>query len=182
MPLILLDRDGVLNADRPDSVLSPEALVMVPGSAAAVARLGAAGWTVAVVTNQSAIGLGLIDEAMLGHIHDKLRAAVAAAGGCIDEIFYSTAPPGSDSPMRKPRPGMIEAALKKFAAAAADTPLIGDALRDLEAAAAAGCPRLLVRTGKGAATEAAGLPPSVRPVAVHDDLAAAVTAVLRDRR
>jgi len=73
MRLILLDRDGVLNLDRPDSVKSPAELVLLPGAAAAVARLNQAGRLVVVCSNQSVVGRGIIDEAMLAHIHDKLR-------------------------------------------------------------------------------------------------------------
>ena len=69
-------------------------------------------------------------------------------------------------------------ALAQFQAAPAETPMIGDNLRDLEAAAAVGCPRHLVRTGHGAKAQADGIPPAVLPVRVHDDLAAAVTALL----
>ncbi|MEN8197006.1 MAG: HAD-IIIA family hydrolase, partial [Pseudomonadota bacterium] len=73
MKLALLDRDGVLNVDRADSVKSPEELVLLPGAAAAVARLNAADVKVAVVTNQSVVGRGLIEEAMREQSHDRLR-------------------------------------------------------------------------------------------------------------
>jgi len=77
---------------------------------------------------------------------------------------------------------MILEALARFDAKASESPVIGDALRDLEAAAAAGCPRILVRTGKGLATEAEGLPPHVEPVAIYDDLSAAADAILSEAR
>ncbi|MGE5145590.1 MAG: HAD hydrolase-like protein, partial [Candidatus Eiseniibacteriota bacterium] len=69
----------------------------------------------------------------------------------------------------------------RFGATAAATPMIGDSLRDLEAAAAIGCRRVLVRTGKGSATQAAGLPAHVLPVAVHEDLWSAIDALLTAR-
>ncbi len=180
-PLVLLDRDGVLNQDRPDSVTSPDQLILLPGAAQAVARLNAAGAKVCVVTNQSVIGRGIMDEAMLARIHAKLTAGLAAEGARLDALLHCPDPFDRPTRRRKPGPGMLEEALAQFAAAPAASPMIGDALRDLEAAVAAGCPRILVRTGKGAATEAAGLPDAVAPVAVHDDLAAAVDSLLSGR-
>jgi D-glycero-D-manno-heptose 1,7-bisphosphate phosphatase len=182
MRLALLDRDGVLNEDRPDSVRRPEELVLIPGAAAAVARLNGAGWRVAVVTNQAVVGRGLMTAADLHRVHLKLETELAAAGAQLNAIVACTDPPGRPSARRKPAPGMLLEALDRFGAAPETTPMIGDSLRDLEAAAQAGCARLLVRTGKGAATERAGLPAAVCPVTVHDDLAAAVDHLLAPRQ
>ncbi len=176
--LVLLDRDGVINIDRPDSVKSPDELALIPGSAAAIARLNVAKIRVAVVTNQSVVGRGVISAGQLESIHERLAAMLAREGARLDALFVCTDPPGAPSERRKPRPGMLIEALRRFAAEPHQTPMIGDDLRDLEAAHAAGCPRVLVRTGKGAATQAAGIPAALLPVAVHADLAAAVDALL----
>lgn len=176
--LVLLDRDGVINLDRPDSVKRPDELVLIPGSAAAIARLNVARIRVAVVTNQSVVGRGIIPAGQLEAIHERLAGLLAREGGRLDGLFVCTDPPGAPSPRRKPRPGMLIEALGRFGAQPGQTPMIGDDLRDLEAAHAAGCPRVLVRTGKGAATQAAGIPAALLPVAVHADLAAAVDALL----
>jgi len=176
--LVLLDRDGVLNVDRPDSVKNPGELVLIPGASQAVARLNAAGVKVAVCTNQSIVGRGTISRDMLERIHEELRSMLARDGARLDAIFDCTDAPGMPSTRRKPEPGMLREALQRFAAAAGDTPMIGDALRDLEAAQRAGCRRVLVRTGKGAKTQAAGIPETLLPVAVHSDLQAAVQAYL----
>ena len=175
--LVLLDRDGVLNRDRPDYVKTPDELVMIEGSAAAVARLNRAGHRVAAVTNQSAVGRGLIDAAMLGRIHDRLRSHLAAAGAHLDALIECTDPPWAPSERRKPEPGMLCEALARFGAAAAETPMIGDSLRDLEAAAAAGCLRYLVRTGNGRKTEGR-VPRDLEPVRVFDDLGDTVDHLL----
>ncbi len=181
MRLLLVDRDGVLNVDRPDYVKTPDELVLIAGAAEAVARLNRAGWRIAVCTNQSAVGRGIVSPAMLERIHAKLHRALAAEGGELAALFVCPDPPGKPSPCRKPAPGMLLDALKRFAATAGETPFVGDQLRDLEAAAAVGCPRHLVRTGQGAATQARGVPARVLPVAVHDDLAAAATALIGGR-
>ena len=175
--LVLLDRDGVLNRDRPDYVKTPDELVMIEGSAAAVARLNRAGHRVAAVTNQSAVGRGLIDAAMLGRIHDRLRSHLAAAGAHLDALIECTDPPWAPSERRKPEPGMLREALARFGAAAAETPMIGDSLRDLEAAAAAGCRRYLVRTGNVRKTEGR-VPRDLEPVRVFDDLGDTVDHLL----
>ncbi len=176
--LVLLDRDGVLNIDRADSVKSPDELVLISGAAAAVARLNRAGVAAVVVSNQSVVGRGIIDAAMLARIHEKLRSELAAKGAALDAIIVCTDAPDHASERRKPGTGMLREAMATFNADPARTIVIGDALRDLEAAVAVGCPRVLVRTGKGAATEAAGIPANLRPVTVHDDLGGAVEALL----
>jgi D-glycero-D-manno-heptose 1,7-bisphosphate phosphatase len=176
--LVLLDRDGVINVDRRDSVKSPDELVLIAGSAAAIARLNVAKIRVAVVTNQSVVGRGVISARQLEAIHARLGELLAGEGARLDGLFVCTDPPAAPSTRRKPRPGMLIEALGRFGAEPGRTPMIGDDLRDLEAAHAAGCPRVLVRTGKGAATQAAGIPAALLPVAVHADLAAAVDALL----
>lgn len=178
MRLVLIDRDGVLNVNREDYVKNPGELEMIPGSAEAVARLNAAGVLVAVCTNQSPIGRGMFDEAMLARIHDRLREELARAGARLDAIFHCPDAPGAPSACRKPAPGMLREALRRFGASAGETPFVGDSLSDMQAAFAAGCPRHLVRTGHGARTLAAGLPGELLPVRVHETFADAVEALL----
>lgn len=168
--LILLDRDGVVNEDRPDHVKNPDELVMIPKAAAAVARFNRAGHKVVLVSNQSGLGRGLYDAAMLARIQEKLNEGLRRAGGHLDATFICPDPPWAAGDRRKPGPGMLREALSQFRVSPHDAVMIGDALRDLEAATKASVSRVLVRTGKGAATQAAGLPPSVLPVKVCDDL------------
>jgi D-glycero-D-manno-heptose 1,7-bisphosphate phosphatase len=176
--LILLDRDGVLAEEVPNYVKHPGELVMIPGAAAAVARLNRAGHRIAICTNQSVVGRGIIGEDMLARIHDHLRDLLAREGASIDAIFFAPDPPWAATDRRKPKPGMLREALSRFRADPAETPMVGDSLGDLQAALAAGCKRVLVRTGHGAKTQAAGLPSELAPVAVHADLAAFVEQLL----
>jgi len=176
--LVMLDRDGVLNHDRPDHVKTPGELAVIAGAPAAVARLNAAGHKVAIVTNQSGVGQGLYSLDMLTRIHDTLLGALAREGARIDLLLQCTDPPGAPGPRRKPAPGMLKEAMAHFRMSPHDAVMIGDALRDLEAAAAAGVRRVLVRTGKGALTQAQGIPGHILPVSVYDDLAVAVDALL----
>jgi D-glycero-D-manno-heptose 1,7-bisphosphate phosphatase len=179
MRLVLTDRDGVLNEDRPEGVRRPEELRLIAGAAEALARLNRAGIPVALVTNQSAIGRGLLDEAGLEAIHRRLQTELAAAAGArLDLILVAPDPPERAGARRKPGAGMLLEAMARFHVAAEDAVMIGDDLRDLEAAAAAGCRRILVRTGKGAALADAGLPESLQPVELRRSFADAVDRLL----
>ncbi len=106
--LVLLDRDGVLNEDRPDSVRSPAQLTMLPRAAEAVARLNRSGARTVVVTNQSVVGRGLIDEAMLQQIHARLRDELSRAGAQLDDILFCPDAPDGATDWRKPGPGMLQ--------------------------------------------------------------------------
>jgi D-glycero-D-manno-heptose 1,7-bisphosphate phosphatase len=179
--LILLDRDGVLNRDTPDDyVKSPDELVMLPDVGKAVARLNARGWRVAVCTNQACVGKGIIDAAMLDRIHNHLRDHLARDGATLDAIFFAPDPPWAATERRKPGPGMLREAMTRFGVSPAQTIFIGDNVIDLQAARAAGCRSILVRTGKGAAMLAKGLPADVLPVTVAENLADAVDRLLAE--
>ena len=180
--LILLDRDGVLNRDYPDDyVKSPAELIMLPGVGAAVAKLNARGWPVALCTNQACVGKGIIDTAMLARIHDDMRERLLReGGGKIDAIFFAPDPPWAQTDRRKPGPGMLREAMAQFRKTPAETVFIGDSVTDLQAATAAGCRRILVRSGKGAATQAKGLPAEILPVTVTEHLPDAVDRLIAE--
>jgi D-glycero-D-manno-heptose 1,7-bisphosphate phosphatase len=179
--LILLDRDGVLNRDYPDDyVKSPDELIMLPNVGRAVARLNARGWPVALCTNQACIGKGIIDEAMLGRIHDALFDRLARDGGRIDAVFFAPDPPWGQTDRRKPGAGMLREAMQRFRMGPQDTVFIGDSLTDLQAADKAGCRKILVRSGKGAGVQARGIPAELLPVTVAEDLGDAVDRLLSD--
>jgi len=176
--LVLLDRDGVINRDDKVGILRVQDFAFLPGAVSAIARLTNAGFRIAVCTNQSAVGRGQLSVAELDAIHAHMCAGIEQAGGRIDRVYYAPDIPEAATARRKPGPGMLQEALAEFGADASRTPMVGDMLRDLQAAHAAGCPRILVRTGKGAHTEAQGLPAEIQPVTVVDDLDAAVTHIL----
>src|SRR5438128_11269070 len=105
-PAVFLDRDGVLNRERPDFIKSPEEFELLPGAAEAVGRLNGAGYPVFVITNQSGIPRGLLTESTLNRIHEKLLNEMTAPGSSIQGIYYCPhlTEPGCDC--RKPGPGM----------------------------------------------------------------------------
>lgn len=176
--LALLDRDGTINEDLPHGVTSIAEFRILPGVPEAIARLTQAGWRVAVVTNQALVADGRLSLAGLEGIHAHLSHIIEAAGGKIDRYYVCTDGRDRPSARRKPAPGMLLEALRDFKAEAAKTPMIGDDVRDMEAAFSSGCNRILVKTGKGAGHVAAGLPQRLQPVTVYDTLADAVTKLL----
>lgn len=168
--IVVLDRDGVINADSDAFIKSPDEWVALPGSLEAIARLNQAGYRVAVATNQSGIGRGLFDMAALNAMHMKMHRAAAAVGGRIDAVFFCPHTAQDHCECRKPKPGMLKMIAERFELDPSHTPSVGDALRDLQAAAAIGFQPHLVLTGKGRKTLAAGgLPEGTK---VHEDLRA----------
>lgn len=176
MKLVILDRDGVINYDSDQFVKSPGEWKPLPRSLEAIARLTQAGYRVVVATNQSGIGRGLFDMDTLNAIHDKMHRAVQLVGGRIDAVFYCPHSVDSKCECRKPKPGMFTRIASCFNADLAQSYAVGDSLRDLQAAAAAGSRPILVLTGKGATTRDNGALPE-RTVIVAD-LAAAVDHIL----
>ena len=175
MKLVILDRDGVINYDSEEFIKNPDEWRPIPGSLAAIARLTQSGWRVVVATNQSGVGRGLLDMASLNAIHAKMHRAVNQAGGRIEAVFYCPDTDESHSPCRKPNPGMFYAIAERLNVALEQAPCVGDSLRDLQAAAAVGAQPILVLTGKGRKTRAAGKLPE--GTEVYPDLAAVAQAL-----
>ena len=168
--LVILDRDGTINYDSDQFIKSPAEWKPIPGSLEAIARLTQGDWRVVVATNQSGIERGLFDMATLNAIHAEMHRAVNLAGGRIDAIFFCPHAASAKCGCRKPQPGLLREIGTRFDIDLEGVPAVGDALRDLEAAAAVGAKPYLVLTGKGRKTrEAGGLPPGTE---IHDDLAA----------
>ena len=167
--LVVLDRDGVINEERIDFIRSPEQWRPLPGSLEAIARLCRAGLTVAVATNQSGVGRGLMSLADLDSIHRKMLGAVGEAGGQLSGVFFCPHTPMEGCRCRKPLPGLLEQIGAALDLPVAGAYMVGDSLRDLQAATSAGALPALVRTGFGSSTERQ-LPTGMK-VPVFDDLA-----------
>ncbi|MCC2597408.1 D-glycero-beta-D-manno-heptose 1,7-bisphosphate 7-phosphatase [Pusillimonas sp. MFBS29] len=179
MKLAILDRDGVINQDSPAFVKSPDEWIALPGSVDAIARLSRAGWRVVIASNQSGIARGLFSMDTLNAIHAKLRREVVQAGGMVEAIFICPHGPDDGCTCRKPRPGMfLDIARRYDLPDLAGVPAVGDSLRDLQAAAEAGCTPWLVMTGNGRKTLDKGdLPAGTR---IADNLAAVVNTWLSE--
>ena len=176
MKLIILDRDGVINEDSDAYIKSPEEWRPIPGSLEAIARLSQAGYRVVVATNQSGVARGLFDLDTLMRMHDKMHRLVGDAGGQIEAVFFCPHGPDEGCGCRKPKPGMFTEIGRRLMVELDGVPAVGDSLRDLQAAEAAGATPILVRTGKGERTLAQ--PETVTGIAVFDDLAAVADHLL----
>lgn len=182
MKLIILGRDGILNKYREDHVKAPSEWVAIRGALEAVARLNHAGWHVVVATNQAGIGGGLIDMASVNAIHVHMNQMLLAQGGRLDAVFFCPHTPEDDCSCRKPLPGMMRDIGQRYGVDLHQVPMVADTLRDLQAAAAAGCEPHLVLSGR-----AAGLAPEqvqqmldkVPGATVHADLGAFAEHLLR---
>lgn len=149
---ILLDRDGVINEDRADSVTHISQFKILPGVLQAISLLKQSGYTILVITNQACVGRKEISIEHLGEIHHELSRDAKRAGGQIDDFFVCPHRAEENCDCRKPKPGLITEAREKWGFVPDKTYFVGDALRDLEAAEAASCIPVLVTTGKGAET------------------------------
>jgi D-glycero-D-manno-heptose 1,7-bisphosphate phosphatase len=169
MKLIVLDRDGVINFDSDRFIKTPEEWRAIPGSLEAIAWLNQRGYRIAVATNQSGIGRGLLDIGAFNAINDKMTRQLAQVGGRIDAIFFCPHAADANCECRKPRAGMLREIARRFSIEMKGVPVVGDSLRDLQAAEEVGAQPVLVATGKGKETlKQGGLPPNT---ITHEDLA-----------
>ena len=166
--LILLDRDGVINFDSPEYIKRPSEWIPLPGSLHAIADLCSAGYLVGICSNQAGVAHGKLSDSDLDAIHQKMCAAIADAGAQLSCAHYCRHHPDAHCHCRKPKPGMLEAAMRELSVQADQTVFVGDSLRDVQAALAARCQPVLVRTGNGRDSEAQAM--ALTPLGVFDDL------------
>ncbi len=173
MKLVILDRDGTINADSNEYIKSPDEWMPLPGALEAIARLNHAGWHVVIASNQSGLGRGLFDVASLNAMHTKMHKLLAAVGGRIDAVFYCPHTPDDGCHCRKPASGLFEQIGERYGIDLKGVPVVGDANRDIVAGAVAGCEPHLVLTGNGGVYRGQDLP-STFPAhtRVHEDLGA----------
>ena len=163
---------------------------LIAGSAQALKALKEAGALLILATNQPVVARGLIDEAGLGRVHERLQELLGGAGVQLDGIYYCPHHPETHHPeaadsryrrdcsCRKPKPGMIAQAAEALGVDVAASFFVGDSTRDVAAARAAGCVPVLVQTGFGGGD---GTCPEARPEAVVKDLAEAAGWILERR-
>lgn len=176
MKLIILDRDGVINYDSEQFIKTADEWRPIPGSMEAIAKLNQWGWRVVVATNQSGVGRGLFGMDTLNAIHEKMVKTLAQVGGRIDAIFFCPHAADSTCECRKPKPGMLRQIAERFNTPLDGVPVVGDSLRDLQAAVAVGAQPYLVLTGKGQKTrDDPALPPATQ---IYPDLATLVADLI----
>ena len=177
MKAVFLDRDGTIVVER-GYITVPGMIELIPGVAEAIVRLREGGWKVFVATNQGCVGKGMITEEELGEINFRMLSMLGAEGAELDGIYVCPHHPDAtladyamECDCRKPRPGLLERAASENGLDLSQCVMIGDTMRDLDAARSAGARAILVLTGHGSETAslkhgaehvAANLPAAVR--------------------
>lgn len=176
--VVFSDRDGVINRDSPNYIKSRSEFEFLPGSLEAIRMLAEHGYTLIVITNQSAVARGLITLNELNAIHEMMRRTIEEYGGKLRDIFFCPHLPEHGCLCRKPKPGLIYQAKQQYDIDMADSVMVGDSAKDIECARQAGCRQaVLVKSGCKDETENLAAK-EIRPDAVCTDLFNAAKYIL----
>lgn len=150
MKVIFLDRDGVINKYPGDRlyVTSLKKFRFLPGVKKAIAQLTKAGFKLFIASNQAGVGRGIYAKRTLEAITAKMLSAIEGAGGKIDKVYYCLHRKDAGCLCRKPRPGLLKKAARKFRFNLQKSFFLGDSVQDVVTAQAAGCKSILVLSGK----------------------------------
>lgn len=158
-PAVFLDRDGTIIAER-NYLTDPKDVEILPGAAEALRDLRAGGYVRIVVTNQSAVGRGMLTEERLHEVHEAMHHLLHEQGAAVDAVYFCADAPADDGTpehehaRRKPGAGMLIAAAADLGLDLASSWMVGDQIGDLVAGNRAGCRgSILVRSGKAVGAE-----------------------------
>jgi D-glycero-D-manno-heptose 1,7-bisphosphate phosphatase len=158
-PAIFIDRDGVINCRRPgDYVLDWSQFIFMPGMRAALKQFASLGLPMIVISNQAAVGKGLLDSSRLAEITTQMQQALLRDGTPLAAAYYCIHRSDENCPCRKPKPGLLERAAADLCIALSQSIFIGDSETDVIAARAAGCKPILFGTGLKGASSALDMP------------------------
>lgn len=175
-PTVFLDRDGVINRLRPgDYVKTWDEFQFLPGARRALAQLTAAGFQLFVVTNQACVGKGIVSWATMQQIHARMIDEVTRVGGRIEAVLCCPHLADAGCDCRKPAPGLLTRAQEEYAVDLSRAILVGDSVKDVQAAAAVEVPAIMVLCGAGRAADLAGMS---LPCRLAPDLAHAAQLIL----
>lgn len=178
-PAIFLDRDGVIIENVSTYIRSWEEVRFISKSLFALKKAQKSPYKIILVTNQSAVGRGILPLDLAWEINRRLVAVIQQAGGRVDGVYMCPHAPEDNCDCRKPKPGLILQAADELSLDLQRSILVGDALSDLLAGQAAGIPQtILVRTGRGLEQEKLPRPAELRPFQIFNDLADAISAIL----
>jgi len=145
---IFIDRDGVINCRRADDyVLNWTQFVFVPGIREALRELAGLRLPMIVISNQAAVGKGLLDVAGLEDITTRMQQTLREDGAGLTAAYYCTHRPGENCICRKPKPELLYRAAEDFNIDLSRSIFVGDSQTDVQAARAAGCKPILLGSG-----------------------------------
>jgi D-glycero-D-manno-heptose 1,7-bisphosphate phosphatase len=179
-PAIFIDRDGVINLLRPsDYVLDWSQFVFMPGIREALKQLASLGLSMIVISNQAAVGKGLLDTAGLEEITSKMYQELAHDGTFLTAAYYCPHRPDENCPCRKPKPALLQAAAADLNIDLTRSVFIGDSDTDVEAAHAAGCKPVLFGIGVRAVSDSSARNTEVPVATTGQNLLDVVSACLQ---
>jgi D-glycero-D-manno-heptose 1,7-bisphosphate phosphatase len=183
-PAIFLDRDGVIIENKADYIRDWREVNLIPEALYALSLLTNTRYKIVIVTNQSAVGRGIISIATASDINERLLRLIQDCGGRVDGLYMCPHTPADECPCRKPRPGLLLQAAGEMGLDLKRSWMIGDAWSDVQAGVDAGVPQtILVRTGRGQEQVSQEPSPHLGHSLIFDHVAAAVEAILaRDSR
>jgi D-glycero-D-manno-heptose 1,7-bisphosphate phosphatase len=177
---IFIDRDGVINYRRPDDyVLNWNQFVFVEGIREALGKLASLQLPMILISNQSAVGRGLMEPAMLEKITERMRTELQQNGAVLDAAYFCLHRPDEDCPCRKPKPELLRNAAADFEVDLTRSVFIGDSNTDVKAARAAGCQPVLFGAGHTAGSASQEWRKGVPVVATAKDLFSITSNALR---
>lgn len=178
-PAIFLDRDGVLIENRPEYVRDWSQAGIFPAAIDALSSSRLDGYKMVMVTNQSAVGRGIISLATAEEINARLVGLIRDRGGRIDGVYLCPHSPADDCDCRKPRPGLLLRAADDLSLDLKRSWMIGDAWSDVQAGQAAGVRgAIILKTGRGAEQLSLPRPSGLGEVLICDDLPQALNTIL----
>lgn len=178
-PALFLDRDGVIIENRATYVRQWADVEFFPQALAALARIRLSPYKIIIVSNQSAVGRGLMTWQTAVALNEQIVQQVRQHNGRVDASYLCPDAPGQETGCRKPAPGMLRQAAHDHAIDLGRSIMLGDALTDIQAGQAAGVATVgLLLTGRGRA-QAAQLPASA-DVPVYADLQTALARLIPD--
>jgi D-glycero-D-manno-heptose 1,7-bisphosphate phosphatase len=172
---LFLDRDGVIIENRTDYVRTWSDVSIYSQALSSLRRIKSSPFKVFIITNQSAVGRGIISHSTAEEINRQLVYEIESAGGRVDGVYMCPHAPDEECPCRKPQPGMILRAAVEYALDLESSILIGDALSDIIAGQSSGVGKnCLVKTGRGASQIALPQARQIPIFNVYNDLAEAL--------
>jgi histidinol-phosphate phosphatase family domain/HAD-superfamily hydrolase, subfamily IIIA len=158
---LFIDRDGVVNKDpggwtKTNYVTDWKDFHFVPGTLEALKILKDKGIKVVVASNQGGVNKGLYTKEELSKVNARMLKEIEKAGGAVEEVFYCIHKDEDNCDCRKPKPGMLTMAAKKYGVDPKTTYFIGDAPKDIGAGKRIGCKTVLVLSGKSSLKDIEG--------------------------
>jgi D-glycero-D-manno-heptose 1,7-bisphosphate phosphatase len=174
---IFIDRDGTIS-EEVGYMYDASLYKTFSYSGPAIRRINESGMKAVLITNQSGVGRGYFDEAMVHRVHDILNSELRQHGARLDAIYYCPHAPDAGCECRKPQPGLLRRAERELNIDLNSSYVIGDKHVDVATAYSVGARAVMVMTGYGRTEYEAHKADPQQPHYIASDLVDAVDAIL----